>query len=94
VVLAVLESLLLAFAYRASLSENGLWWDLLQSVLWTTYALFWVRLSKPVEPLPNRYPYTPSKQDIRLIWIAMALPGAGLLTVAAVLFAHGLGALS
>lgn len=59
---------------------------MLQGIWLPAYAVFWLRLPQP--SVPDRYAYTPSRQDVRLVLLAMALPGAGLLAVFAVLVAH------
>ena len=82
------ESALLLFDRGESLAAHGLWANLLQGVCWTTYVLFVLRMAKPRSPVPDRYAYTPSRQDLRLIWLALSLPGAALLAVFAVLIAH------
>ncbi len=83
---AALELLLFAFYRDEPLSARGLWPNLLQGIWLPAYGVFWLRI--PRSPVPDRYPYTPSRQDLRLIWLAMALPGLGLLAVFALLIAH------
>ncbi len=88
VILFGLELLMLAFDYWAPLSDRHVWIPLALFALHTAQAWnprYWALRS---ESVPDRYPYTPSRQDLHLIWLALALPGTALLAVFAVLIAH------
>jgi hypothetical protein len=92
VTMAGFELLMLKFDYRAPLTDRHVWIPLALLVLHT--AQNWsARYRTPgAGPEPGRYAYTPSRQDVRLVWLALSLPGAALLAVFAVLIAHAVTA--
>src|SRR5579871_1746358 len=87
-----MDVLLFALYRDEPLTARGSWPNLLNGLFWPAYAVFWLRL--PRTPVPDRYAYTPGRQDARLVWLALALPGLGLLAVFAVLVAHAVTARS
>lgn len=88
VILFGLELLMLVFDYRAPLSDRHVWIPLVLFALHTAQNWSPRRWALRSGSVPDRYRYTPSRQDVRLVWAALALPGLGLLAVFAVLIAH------
>jgi hypothetical protein len=85
--LVVLDAGFLAIFRDAALTDRGVGSNLLQLLWLPAYAAFWARLARqPVEP--SKYPYHASREDKRLIALAMSLPAVAFIAVFALLLLH------
>lgn len=91
--LAALDAALLVVFRDAALTDRGVGSNLLQLLWLPAYCAFWAgQLNQPIAP--TKYPYTPTREDKRLIMLALSLPAVAFLAVFAVLLLRAFRVLS